>query len=90
MTLFTSMDVLPYHVTCVVWDAFMVDGWKTIFRVVLALLSIAEPVLLIEEFAVIVRYLNTFPRASIPAPRALLRLARSFKVTNRYALLWES
>jgi hypothetical protein len=90
MTLFTSMDVLPYSATVVVWDVFLVDGWKTIFRVVLALLAIAEPVLLIEEFAVIVRYLNTFPRSSIPSPRALLRAARSFKVTNRCRLVFYS
>lgn len=84
MTLFTSMDVLPYTVTCAVWDVFLVDGWKAIFRVALALLSIAEPELLTEDFGVIVRYLNTYPRHRVPSPRQLLRLAHSFKVTNRW------
>ena len=83
MTLFTSMDVLPYKVTCAVWDLFLVDGWKTIFRVALALLSIAQTELLTEEFPVIVRYLNTFPRNRVPSARDLLQLARTFKVTNR-------
>jgi ecotropic viral integration site 5 protein len=82
MTLFTSMDVLPYNVTCAVWDLFLVDGWKAVFRVALALLSLAEKDLLTEEFGIIVRYLNTFPRSKIPPARELLRLANSFKVTN--------
>jgi hypothetical protein len=38
MTLFSSMDILPYEHTCYVWDLFFVDGWKVLFRVALALL----------------------------------------------------
>lgn len=82
MTLFSSMDILPYEHTCYVWDLFFVDGWKVLFRVALALLSLVADELLHADFAVIVRFLNTFPRHRVPSVPKLLRLARSFKVTN--------
>ena len=38
MTMYASMDILPYEHICYVWDLFFVDGWKVLFRVALALL----------------------------------------------------
>jgi hypothetical protein len=38
MTIYASMDILPYEHICYVWDLFFVDGWKVLFRIALALL----------------------------------------------------
>ena len=44
MTLFACF--LPYEVLAPIFDMFMMDGWKAIFRVGIALLRDMEPLLL--------------------------------------------
>lgn len=39
MTLFSSHDALPQDSVRAVWDLFLVDGWKAVFRVILAILD---------------------------------------------------
>ena len=44
MTLFSSHDALPQKSVRRVWDLFLVDGWKAVFRVILAILDVLTEV----------------------------------------------
>ena len=44
MTLFASHDALPDATVRAVWDLFLVDGWKAIFRVILVILDVLSEV----------------------------------------------
>lgn len=59
MTIFTS--TFPFHLVSRVWDAFLVEGWKVIYRVMLVLLKNNEQELLEMEFEQILNYLREFP-----------------------------
>ena len=59
MTIFTS--TFPFHLVSRVWDAFLVEGWKVIYRVMLVLLKNNEKELLEMEFEQILNYLREFP-----------------------------
>jgi len=59
MTIFTS--TFPFHLVSRVWDAFLVEGWKVIYRVMLVLLKNNEQDLLQMEFEKILNYLREFP-----------------------------
>ena len=83
MTVFSAMDVLSYDHACAVLDLFLVDGWKALFRVSLAMLAAVEDVLLYTDFGTIVRYLNTYPRNRVPDVPTLISSAMAFKVTNK-------
>jgi hypothetical protein len=45
--------------------------------------------LLQADFSVIVKFLNTFPKHRVPSVNKLLRIAHSFKVTNRQLFAME-
>lgn len=49
MTVFATSDMMELDTTCAVWDLFLVDGWKAVFRVALALLSGIQVSLLARE-----------------------------------------
>ena len=46
MTLFANLDPLPLHAARRIFEAFLVDGFHVIFRVILALLRRLQPILL--------------------------------------------
>jgi len=82
MTLFTYRAI-PLSCTARIWDVFLVDGWKAVHRVALAILYLSQDTLLTLEFEDAIRYLKNFPDQGIFIPEILLAEARHFKVTNR-------
>ena len=61
----------------------MLDGQKTLHRVSLAILKLAEETLLMYDFEGIVYYLKNLPDEGILQPDMLLGMALTFTVTNR-------
>jgi len=59
LTLYTSS--FPFDLVSRVWDSFLVEGWKCIYRVMLGLLKHAEPTLLEMSFEQILMFLRDFP-----------------------------
>lgn len=59
LTLYTSS--FPFDLVSRVWDSFLVEGWKCIYRVMLGLLKHAEPTLLQMPFEQILMFLRDFP-----------------------------
>mmetsp|Transcript_11882 Transcript_11882/g.18254 ORF Transcript_11882/g.18254 Transcript_11882/m.18254 type:complete len:923 (-) Transcript_11882:185-2953(-) len=59
LTLYTSS--FPFDLVSRVWDSFLVEGWKVIYRVMLGLLKHAEPTLLEMPFEQILMFLREFP-----------------------------
>ncbi|KAL7498014.1 hypothetical protein ACHAWT_008522 [Skeletonema menzelii] len=59
LTLYTSS--FPFDLVSCVWDSFLVEGWKVIYRVMLGLLKHAEPTLLEMPFEQILMFLRDFP-----------------------------
>ena len=82
MTLFTYKHIPP-ETSARIWDIFLLDGWKFLFRIGLAILSLAQPALLSLEFEGMVQYLKFYPDQAIFVPEILLNKAHTFKITNR-------
>ncbi len=59
LTIFTSS--FPFDLVSRVWDSFLVEGWKVVYRIMLALLKYAEGTLLELSFEHILHYLSSFP-----------------------------
>jgi len=87
MTLFSY--VLPLTITLRVFDLFLVDGFKALHRVGLAILSCAQNHLMMLESDDILMYLKQFPDSGIflnsldeEDGDTFIQHAMSFKVTN--------
>ena len=81
MTLFACF--LPYHLLPPIFDLFITEGWKAIFRVGISLLKLLEPHLLKKDmmetsefFRVQVRHETLFD------PKALFDCAYNIRVNN--------
>jgi len=81
--------VLPLSITFRIYDLFLIDGWKILHRVGLAILSRAESTLLTFTLDEMMLYLKQFPDSGIFISRedeedgdAFIEHAFSFKVTN--------
>eukprot|EP00986_Skeletonema_menzelii_P005935 scaffold2236_cov152-Skeletonema_menzelii.AAC.19 len=59
MTLYTSS--FPLDFVSRVWDSFLVEGWKVVYRTMLGLIKHAEGTLLHLSFEHILHYLSSFP-----------------------------
>ena len=59
LTLYTSS--FPFDLVSRVWDSFLVEGWKVIYRVMLGLLKHAEPTLLEMPFEDILMFFRDYP-----------------------------
>ena len=59
MTLYTSS--FPLDFVSGVWDSFLVEGWKVVYRTMLGLIKHAEGTLLHLSFEHILHYLSSFP-----------------------------
>jgi len=59
MTLYTSS--FPLDMVSRVWDSFLVEGWKVVYRTMLGLMKHAEGTLLHLSFEHILHYLSSFP-----------------------------
>jgi len=83
---------LPFEHLLRVWDVFLLEGMKTVFRVGLALLGSGQDVLLGQPFEKLVASLNmrkfVFPALNRP-PDSLLRAALRISVSRRLEQLRE-
>lgn len=59
LTIYTSS--FPFDVVTRVWDAFLSEGWKVPYRVMLALLEISQPTLMRMNFEEILNYFKEMP-----------------------------
>eukprot|EP00979_Chaetoceros_neogracilis_P013198 scaffold3722_cov227-Chaetoceros_neogracile.AAC.7 len=59
LTMYTSS--FPFDVVTRVWDAFLSEGWKVAYRVMLALLEMAQPLLMKMNFEEILNYFKEMP-----------------------------
>ena len=64
-------------------DMFLIDSWKTLIRVALALLAIAEPQILSASFEESLIILKTFSRDLNLDVQKFLRNASKYIVTRR-------
>ena len=73
---------LPRNLVERVWDLFFLQGWKVIFRVILALLSISKEELVEADSTAVTSVLKSLARPG-KGDEMLLRIAFNFKVTRR-------
>ncbi|KAI4306611.1 hypothetical protein L6164_029872 [Bauhinia variegata] len=73
---------LPFHLALRIWDVFLYEGIKIVFRVGLALLKYRHDHLLKLPFEKLVCALRNFPEDALE-PDTLLPLAYSFKISKR-------
>ncbi|KAG6942368.1 hypothetical protein JG688_00018153, partial [Phytophthora aleatoria] len=59
LTLFTYN--FPFEFVTRVWDTFLHEGWKVIYRVALALMKISQKTLLSSKFEIIMEYFRDLP-----------------------------
>ncbi|KAL7539874.1 hypothetical protein ACHAXR_009684 [Thalassiosira sp. AJA248-18] len=59
LTLYTS--TFPFELVARVWDSFLVEGWKVVYRVMLSLLERASKDVLDMRFEDILHYFREFP-----------------------------
>jgi len=59
LTLYTS--TFPFDLVARVWDCFLVEGWKVVYRVMLSLLETASKDILDMPFEEILAYFREFP-----------------------------
>ncbi|KXZ51534.1 hypothetical protein GPECTOR_12g497 [Gonium pectorale] len=86
---------LPFSHLLPVWDVFLAEGLKTVFRVGLAVLQLAESRLVVLPFEALLESLSAknLPRLLPADPRVLLRRALRNSVSERLAALrreWEA
>jgi len=80
ITLYTSS--FPFDIVVRVWDCFLMEGWKVIYRVMLALLEKATPDLLKLQFEDILGYLKELP--NMVEGLALIESAYKVKLKKRH------
>lgn len=81
MTLFSYDFSFPG--ICLIWDQFLLKGWKVIFKLGLAFLYSIQPELLIMQYDEALKFLKVFPRCSSLSAGEALRLGERFAVTTR-------
>ncbi|XP_078162900.1 uncharacterized protein LOC144558068 isoform X2 [Carex rostrata] len=72
----------PFHFTLRIWDIFLYEGIKVVFKVGLALLKFCHDDLVKLPFEKLLHSLRNFPEEATD-PDTLLPIAFSFKVTKR-------
>jgi len=59
LTVYTS--TFPFDLVSRVWDSFLVEGWKVVYRVMLALMETASKDIMSYSFEQILNYFRDFP-----------------------------
>lgn len=83
---FMDFNTLSYPVALEVYDWFLLDGWKAVFRVILALISFVETQDNLYAFAfgeMITRLSALRDDPRVQNPKTLKSVAKKFKVTRR-------
>jgi hypothetical protein len=88
LTLYTSS--FPFDLVSRVWDSFLVEGWKVIYRVMLGLLKHAEPTLLEMPFEQILMFLRDYPTMidGQTIMRESLQIGLKRKHVQKYVNAW--
>ena len=89
LTVYTSS--FPFDVVTRVWDAFLSEGWKVAYRVMLALLEKVQPLLMKMKFEEILNYFKEMP-FQIDVNEILelaFKLPLKKKHITKYAREWE-
>ncbi|KAL7450289.1 hypothetical protein ACHAWC_002234, partial [Mediolabrus comicus] len=88
LTIFTSS--FPFDLVSRVWDSFLVEGWKVVYRIMLALLKYAEGTLLELSFEYILHYLSSFPPKvdGQTIMQGSLKIGLKTKHIQKYAYDW--
>jgi hypothetical protein len=88
LTLYTSS--FKFDLVTRVWDVFLAEGWKIVYRVMLALLQYAQPVLMTLSFEEILAFMRELPE-QVDASKIMdialkipLRKKHLKKYTNEY------
>lgn len=89
MTLYTNS--FPLDMVSRVWDSFLVEGWKIIYRVMLGLMKHAEGTLLHLSFEHILHYLSSFPRKldGQTIMQEALKIGLKKKHIQKHACAWQ-
>lgn len=81
ITVFTSS--LSFGALLRIWDVFLLEGWKMVYRVVLAILKNSEVMLSHAPFEVVLMSIKGMTEDErMTDPQAVIRLAISMKVRN--------
>lgn len=91
MTLFTS--TFPFDLVARVWDSYIVEGWKVVYRVVLSLLEHAQNDLIDLNLEEILTYLrDEFPSKIDGASvmKASLKIPLRHKQIRKYTSEWRA
>eukprot|EP00793_Prasinoderma_coloniale_P003869 PRCOL_00003246-RA len=75
----------PFDFVLRVWDVFMLEGMKVVFRVGLALLSLRQEELLALPFEHLVQALRNVPPELLAQPDDVLRVAHGIRVSDMLA-----
>jgi TBC1 domain family member 10 len=87
LTVFTYN--FPFRFVTRIWDAFLAEGWKVVFRVALAILQRYEPVLLARDFEGIMDFFRTLPERLDREVEPDDLMERAFRLTLKRAHLQE-
>ena len=83
VTLFTSFDTLPYVLVKRVFDWFLLDGWKVLFKVALTLVSIVEEKAMSCDFDSIMKlFYGLKYHPAVQDTNAFIKMSMQYKVTN--------
>ena len=85
ITIYTSN--FSFDLVTRVWDVFLFDGWKIVYRVFLALLEYATPHLLKLNFEEVLFYLKSLPR-NIDG-EAIMKVAFSIPLRRKHIAFYE-
>lgn len=81
MTIFACF--LPYDLLPPIFDMFIVEGWKAVFRIGVALMKQLEPLIINKEMAEICEFFRVQVRhEKLFDPCALFECAQNVRVNN--------
>jgi len=80
----------PFDLVARVWDSFLVEGWKVIYRVLLSLMECASKDILGFQFEQILHYLRDFPSTvnGQDIMTASLKINLKRKHIQKHATVW--
>ena len=72
-------------------DIFIVDGWKGLFRIILAIIELIRPIIMkVDRLEVLPTIMTFAKQIHLNDENVIPQLAHRFKVTDRYLRSLES
>ena len=91
MCLFTNHCGFKVSTVNRIMDIFMVDGWKGLFRIVLAIIELIRPMIMEADRVDVLPIIMTFAKqVNVKDENAIFQVADHFKVTDKYLRSIES